>query len=56
MLEADDAMALLHAEVTRLNHLNAQKEIRIAALMNEKNAAVKQIRMLESQLKKATKK
>jgi ParB-like chromosome segregation protein Spo0J len=41
MLEADDAMALLHAEVKRLNHLNAQKEIRIAALMNEKNAAVK---------------
>jgi ParB-like chromosome segregation protein Spo0J len=56
MLEADDAMALLHAEVTRLNHLNAQKEIRIAALMNEKNAAVKQIRTLESQLKKAAKK
>jgi ParB-like chromosome segregation protein Spo0J len=41
MLEADDAMALLHAEVKRLNHLNAQKEIRIAALMNEKNAAIK---------------
>jgi ParB-like chromosome segregation protein Spo0J len=56
MLEADDAMALLHAEVTRLNFLNAQKEIRIAALMNEKNAAVDQIRSLERQLKKATKK
>lgn len=56
MLEADDAMALLHAEVTRLNYLNAQKEIRIAALMNEKNAAVDQIRSLERQLKKATKK
>jgi ParB-like chromosome segregation protein Spo0J len=41
MLESDDAMALLHAEVTRLNFLNAQKEIRIAALMNEKNAAIK---------------
>ena len=56
MLESDDAMALLHAEVTRLNFLNAQKEIRIAALMNEKNAAVDQIRSLERQLKKATKK
>ena len=50
MLEADDAMALLHAEVTRLNFLNAQKEIRIAALMNEKNACVKQIKRLEHQL------
>lgn len=55
MLEADDAMALLHAQVTQLNFLNAQKEIRIAALMNEKNAAVDQIRSLERQLKKARK-
>ncbi len=56
MLEADDALAVSHAENKRLNHLVAQLEVRIAGLMNEKNAAVKQIRSLENQLKKATQK
>lgn len=55
LLEADDALATAHTEILRLNFLNAQMEIRIAALMNEKNAAVKQIKTLESQLKKAKK-
>ena len=55
MLESDEALATAHAEVKRLNFLNAQMEVRIAALMNEKNAAVKQIKTLESQLKKAKK-
>jgi hypothetical protein len=56
MLEADDALAVSHAENKRLNLLVAQKEMRIAALMNEKNAAIKHAQSLEKQLKKATKK
>jgi ParB-like chromosome segregation protein Spo0J len=56
LLEADDALQVAHTEILRLNFLNAQMEIRIASLMNEKNAAVKQIKSLEGQLKKATKK
>jgi hypothetical protein len=56
LLEADDALQVAHTEILRLNSLLAQKQIRIASLMNEKNAAVKQIKTLESQLKKATKK
>ena len=55
LLESDDALATAHAEIKRLNFAVAQKEVRIAALMNEKNAAVKQIKTLESQLKKAKK-
>jgi ParB-like chromosome segregation protein Spo0J len=56
LLEADDALQVAHTEILRLNSLLAQKQIRITSLMNEKNAAVKQIKSLESQLKKATKK
>jgi hypothetical protein len=56
LLEADDALQVAHKEILRLNHLVAQKEVRIAALMNEKNAAVKHAQAVEKQLKKATKK
>jgi hypothetical protein len=56
LLESDDALQVAHKEILRLNSLLAQKQIRITSLMNEKNAAVKQIKTLESQLKKATKK
>jgi hypothetical protein len=55
MLEADDALATAVKEIERLNFLNAQMEIRIAALMNEKNAAIKMVKDLEKQLKKAKK-
>lgn len=55
LLESDDALATAHEEIKRLNFLVAQKEIRIAALMNEKNAAVKMVKDLEKQLKKAKK-
>jgi hypothetical protein len=50
LLEADDALQVAHKEILRLNHLVAQKEVRIASLMNEKNATVKQIKSLEHQL------
>ena len=56
MLESDDALKLAVEENKRLNLLVAQKEVRIAALMNEKNACVKHAQSLEKQLKKATKK
>jgi hypothetical protein len=56
LLEADDALQVAHTEILRLNQLLAQKQTRITSLMNEKNAAVKQIKTLEAQLKKATKK
>ena len=56
LLESDDALKLAVEENKRLNLLVAQKEVRIAALMNEKNAAVKHAQALEKQLKKATKK
>jgi hypothetical protein len=55
MLESDDALATAVKEIERLNFLNAQMKIRIDSLMNEKNAAVKQIKTLENQLKKAKK-
>lgn len=41
MLEADEALAASYAENKRLNHLVAQLEVRIAGLINEKNAAIK---------------
>jgi hypothetical protein len=41
MLEADEALAVSYAENKRLNHLVAQLEVRIAGLINEKNAAIK---------------
>jgi ParB-like chromosome segregation protein Spo0J len=49
LLEADDALATLHAEVKRLNHLNAQLEVRIHGLMNEKNEAVKMVKQLQKE-------
>jgi hypothetical protein len=55
MLESDDALATAVKEIERLNFLNAQLQIRINALMNEKNAAVKMVKDLEKQLKKAKK-
>lgn len=55
MLESDNALATAVKEIERLNFLNAQMEIRITALMNEKNAAVKMVKDLEKQLKKAKK-
>lgn len=55
LLESDDALATAHEEIKRLNFLVSQKEVRIAALMNEKNAAIKMVKDLQKQLKKATK-
>jgi hypothetical protein len=54
-LEADDKMAELAEENKRLRYLVAQKDIRIASLMNEKNTAVKMVKDLQRQVDKAKK-
>lgn len=50
LLESDDKLATAHAEITRLNHLNAHLQQRINGLMNEKNEAIKQAKKLQWQL------
>ena len=40
-------MATAHVEIKRLNHLNAQLELRLHGLMNEKNEAVKMVKQLQ---------
>lgn len=52
LLDADDALAAAHAEIKRLNHLNAQLKIRIDALMREKNEAIKDAKRAQAQLDK----
>lgn len=49
LLEADDALATAHEEIKRLNYLNAQLEIRINGLMNEKNEAIKMVKKLQKE-------
>jgi hypothetical protein len=49
LLEADDALATAHGEIKRLNHLNAQLEVRLHGLMNEKNEAVKMVKQLQKE-------
>lgn len=41
MLEADDALATAYEEIKRLNHLNAQMQVRINVLMVQKTEAIK---------------
>ena len=47
LLESDDALATAHEEIKRLNHLNAQLDVRIHGLMNEKNEAIKLCKKLQ---------
>jgi uncharacterized coiled-coil protein SlyX len=54
-LESDDKMAQQHQEIERLNFLNAQMQLRIDALMREKNELVKECKKLQKQLDKAKK-
>jgi len=49
LLESDDALATAHAEITRLNHLNAQLDVRIHGLMNERNECVKLCKKLQKE-------
>jgi hypothetical protein len=41
LLESDDALATAHQEIKRLNHLNAQLDVRLHGLMNERNEAIR---------------
>jgi hypothetical protein len=54
-LDADDKMAHLYEENTKLAHLNMMQDLRIKELMNEKNAAIKMVKDLQKQLDKFTK-
>jgi ParB-like chromosome segregation protein Spo0J len=52
MLEADSALAELYEENKKLNLLNAQLQVRIHGLMNERNEAIKMVKDLQKQLDK----
>lgn len=49
LLESDDALATAHEEIKRLNYLNAQLEVRMHGLMNEKNEAIKLCKKLQKE-------
>ena len=49
LLESDDALATAHEEIKRLNHLNAQLEVRLHGIMNEKNEAIKMVKKLQKE-------
>lgn len=50
MLESDDALATAYEEIKRLTFLSAQMEVRIAALMTEKNEAIKDAKRAQRQI------
>lgn len=52
LLEADEPLAVAHEEIKRLNHQNAQLEVRLHGLMNERNEAVKMVKKLQKELDK----
>lgn len=52
ILEDDEPLKVAHEEIKRLNHLNAQLEIRIRGLINEKTEAIKEVKKLQKQLEK----
>jgi len=56
MLEADDALAVAHAEIKRLNLSYAQLEIRFRGLMNEKSEAVRLLKKSQYEVKMLRKK
>lgn len=53
LLDADDKLATANLEITRLNRVNAGLQERLNGLMNEKNEAVKQCKVLQRQLDQA---
>ena len=55
LLESDDGLKDAHTEIKRLNFLVAQKDARIAALMTEKNEAIKDAKRAQAQLDKIRK-
>jgi hypothetical protein len=49
LLESDEPLKVAHEEIKKLNHLNAQLEVRLHGLMNEKNEAVKMVKKLQKE-------
>lgn len=56
LVDADIPLGEAYEEIKKLNFLNAQLQVRIDGLMNEKNEAVKMVKTLQSQIKKSIKK
>lgn len=52
LLDSDDSLKVAYEEIKRLNHLNAQLELRLHGLMNERNEAVKMVKKLQKELDK----
>jgi len=52
LLESDEPLKVAHEEIKRLNHLNAQLDVRLHGLMNERNEAVKMVKKLQKELDK----
>lgn len=50
LLESDEPLKVAHEEIKRLNHLNAQLDVRLHGLMNERNEAVKMVKKLQKEL------
>lgn len=55
LLDADDKLAFAVAEVKRLNALNANLQLRVNGLMNEKNEAVRAAKAMERQVQRLRK-
>jgi len=55
ILESDDVIATLHAEVKRLSDDNASLQSRVNALMREKNKAVELLQKAQRELDKIKK-
>jgi hypothetical protein len=53
LLEASEPLQEAHEEIKRLNYLNSQLNVRIHALMNERNEAIKITKKAQKDLKKA---
>lgn len=55
ILEADDALKMVVEENNRLNLRNAQLEVRLRGLMNEKNACIKMLKSKEREVERLRK-
>lgn len=52
LLEASEPLKVAHEEIKRLNHLNGQLNVRIHALMNERNEAIRIAKLSQKEEKR----
>lgn len=52
LLDSDEPLKVAHEEIKRLNHENAQLEIRFKGLMAEKNEAIKMVKSKEREVER----